>query len=365
MSQEETIVLMAVGDIMLGNHPTRIGHGVGSKVRKTGATYLFSQVARTLASADIVFGNLEAVLSSNNIETKRVESVSMRAMPEAVEGLTYAGFNILSLANNHILQHGQEALFETVSILSKNNIKYVGVSTDITKAREPQIVAVKDIILAFLAYCLIPDKTAYISVDDAEEICADVSKAKSQADILIVSLHWGSEYIQSPSPSQVRLAHQIIDSGANIILGHHPHVLQGIEIYRKGLICYSLGNFIFDLTYLEETRNSMILECQISKEGLISYKLIPIYSDDQYVPYLLQGEGREALLMKLDKLSSELKDDSLVSYEEKEQEYKRQVDILRKRASRRMMRYFASNIYRYSPRFVLQIFADYLKRHLQ
>lgn len=164
-----TMTIYAVGDIMLGDHPICIGHGVGSKISKTGAIYPFLQVAPGLKNADIVFGNLEAVLSNSRMDKKRLGSVSMRAVPEAIEGLTYAGFNVLSLANNHALEHGEEPLSETMSILSENNIKYVGVDTGIAKAREPFIMHIKGIRIAFLAYCLVPDKTAYISIKDPEE----------------------------------------------------------------------------------------------------------------------------------------------------------------------------------------------------
>lgn len=364
--QRSSVALMAVGDIMLGNHSTCVGHGVNTKIKKKGANYPFLQIVSTLRKGDIVFGNLEAVLSNNGVNRKQLSSVSMRAMPEAVEGLIYAGFNILSLANNHALEHDEEALFETMNTLSQHNIKYVGVDSDIAKARESLIMHIKGITIAFLAYCLVPDKTAYISIKDTEEICLDVHKTKSQADIVVVSLHWGSEYIESPSPSQIRLAHQIIDSGANIILGHHPHVLQGVESYKGGIIAYSLGNFVFDLTYLEETRSSTILECSLSKEGVADYKLHPVYINNQYAPYLLQGKEGEALLTKLDKLSLELNEENLVkvNYKEQEREYKKEVEVLRRRASRRMMRYFIRNIYRYPPRFASQIITGYLRKHL-
>lgn len=365
MAGERLITLMAVGDIMLGDHPICIGHGVSATIEKRGPTFPFLNVASILRSGDIVFGNLEAVLSNKAVNKKSLSSIQMRASPYAVEGLTSAGFNILSLANNHILEHGEEALLETTSILPQHNIKYVGVDSNITKAREPLIIDVKSISIAFLAYCLIPDRTAYISIDDPGEICLDVRKAKSQADIVVVSLHWGNEYVEKPSPFQIKLAHQIIDSGANVILGHHPHVLQGVESYKSGIIAYSLGNFIFDMIFLGETRNSAVLECRLSKEGVMGCRVLPVYIDDQYVPYLLQGEGGEALLMKLDKLSSELKEENLANYEEKEREYKKEVGVLRKRASRMMARYFISNIHRYPPRFVFQTAVDYLRKHLR
>jgi poly-gamma-glutamate synthesis protein (capsule biosynthesis protein) len=362
MAKETQVSLIAVGDIMLGNHPLYVGRGVGAKIKQKGPTFPFSAVASKLKEGDVVFGNLEAVLSNRGIDSKRLSSVSMRAAPEAVEGLTYAGFNILSLANNHILEHGQYALSETMKILSRHDIKYVGVNTDITKAREPLIVDAKGIKIAFLAYCLIPDQTAYISIDDPQEICDDVSKAKLEADIVVVSLHWGNEYLEKPSPSQIRLAHQIIDAGADVILGHHPHVLQGVESYKGAIIAYSLGNFLFDQIFLEETRYGVILECLLSKDGVVGYKLLPTYTDDEYVLHLLQGQAKETSLAKLEALSSELSEEGAVIYGE--QDYRKQVEILRRRANTRMKGYFIRNLYRYPPRFAWQLAVGYLKKRL-
>jgi poly-gamma-glutamate synthesis protein (capsule biosynthesis protein) len=363
VTEKTQITLMAVGDIMLGEHPLYIGHGVGAKIKKWGTTYPFKQVTSILKEGALVFGNLEAPLRSKEIHNRDPSSLIMRAIPEAVEGLKYAGFNVLSLANNHALEHGEEALFETIDILLQNSITPIGANSDISKAREPLILDIKGITIAFLAYCLVPDKTAYISIRNPEDICSDAKKAKSRADILVVSLHWGSEYIEKPSPSQIRLAHQIIDSGADLILGHHPHVLQGVEEYHNGLVAYSLGNFVFDLNCVKETRSTVILECELSEDGVVGYKLVPMHINDQYAPYPLQGEEGEVLLARLSRLSTELKGEESASYDEEEQEYKRRVEVLRKRASRRMMRYFAGNIYRYPLRFTFHTAVNYLRKH--
>lgn len=362
---KQTVTLMAVGDIMLGDSLLCTGHGVGAKVREKGVKFPFLHVAYILHEGDIVIGNLEAVLSESGLDRRRFKSVAMRAMPESVEGLSYAGFNILSLANNHILEHGYVCLLETAKILSQNRINYIGVDAYKAKARQPLIVTAKGVKIAFLGYCLVPDKTAYISVNDHEEIVLDVIRTKSQADILVVSLHWGSEYIEQPAPWQINLAHKIIDSGANIILGHHPHVIQGVEEYNKGLIAYSLGNFVFDMIYLKETRSSFILECRLSKGGIVNYLLHPTYTGLRYAPDLLRGEKKETMLTKLHMLSSEIKEMSVDEGERKATEYKKQVEVLRKNNSRIMIKYFLSNIYRYHPGLTLQVIADYLHKQFR
>jgi poly-gamma-glutamate synthesis protein (capsule biosynthesis protein) len=365
MTKETQVSLIAVGDIMLGDHPLYVGRGVGAKIKEREPTFPFSEVAFKLKEGDVVFGNLEAVLSNRGIDSKRLSSVSLRATPEAVAGLTYASFNILSLANNHILEHGEDAVSETMAVLSRHDIKYVGVNTDVTKDREPLIADAKGIKIAFLAYCLVSDKTAYISINDPEEICFDVRKAKPQADIVVVSLHWGNEFMEKPSPSQIRLAHQIIDAGADVILGHHPHVLQGVESYKGAIIAYSLGNFIFDQIFLEETRFGVILECLLSKDGVAGYKLLPTYTDDEYVLHLLQGQAKETSLAKLEALSSELMNETRAGNGEKERDYAERVEILKNRVSRKTRGYFIRNLYRYPPRFAWQLAMGYLRKRLQ
>lgn len=363
MAAETQVTLMAVGDIMLGDRPICIGHGVGTKIKKRGVNYPFSQVVPTLKRGDIVHGNLEVVLSNSGMDSKRLSSVQMRAMPKAVEGLTYAGFNVLSLANNHILEHGEKALLETMSILSQHNIKYIGVASNVTKAREPLIMDIKGITIAFLAYCLVPDKTAYITIEDPKEICSDVKKAKSSADIVIVSLHWGNEYIEKPSLSQIRLAHQTVDSGAMVILGHHPHVLQDIEKYHRGVIAYSLGNFVFDM-WQEKMRKSMILRICFSKEGITDMEVLPVHINNSYQPEILQGKRAKGLSSETERQSSNIAIEDSHDLANSMQEYDVEVASHRRQYRRELKWYFLKHLYRYPPRFTLQLVKEYLNREL-
>ncbi len=362
-TNDDNLSLIAVGDIMMGEDSLCIGHGVGSKIEKMGVNYPFLQVAPTLKEGDIVFGNLEAVLSRKGVDSSRLHSLQMRAKPEAVRGLQYAGFNVLSVANNHALEHGQEALLETVNILSENNIEYVGVDADITKARAPRLMHVKGITIAFLAYCLVPDKTAYLSIKEPEEICADAKRAKSGADIVIVSLHWGNEYIARPSPAQIRLAHQIVDSGANLILGHHPHVVQGMEKYHNGVIAYSLGNFVFDM-WQEKMRKSMILRCRLSKQGVCSVEVIPAYINNNYQPEIIKGKQAGSLLSEIESQSSKISIESSSDFDNSMKGYLAEVATHRRQYRRGLKWYFLRHLYRYPPRFTLQILRGYLSKML-
>lgn len=343
------VTLMAVGDIMLGDHPICLGHGVGSKIKKMGPKFPFLYVASILHEADIVFGNLEAVISGAEINTKSLKSLQLKALPEVVEGLKYAGFNILSLANNHILEHGNEAMFETLDILSKCGINSAGVNK--TSKKQPLIFEKNKIKIAFLAYCLIRDKTAYCSVDDYDEICTDVTNCKKNADIVIVSLHWGNEFIRKPSLNQIKIAHDIIDAGATLILGHHPHVLQGIEYYKKGIIAYSLGNFIFDM-WQKRMRESMIFCCDISKNGVVDVKTIPIYINKAHQPEIAQDNCAKKILSVIHKPIKMDSDDG----------YFREVALRRKQYRQDVKKHFITNFFRYHPRIALQLITKSLEK---
>ncbi|MFC1846895.1 CapA family protein [Chloroflexota bacterium] len=304
-TRPDKVVLMAVGDIMLGETPLMIGHGVRSKIREKGAIHPFLRVASLLKEGDIVFGNLEAVLSDKGLDRSKLNSVQIRATPESVDGLKYAGINLLSLANNHIFEHGKEAFYETTDLLSKNNISYFGVNDNKENIQKPLVINTGGVKIACLAFCLFPGETTCRDAISPEAIVSDISQAKKAADIVVVSLHWGDEYIKKPSPVQVKMAHKMVDAGANLILGHHPHVLQGIERYKDGFIAYSLGNFVCDMSHLD-TRESMVLRIGVSKTGIDSLEIMPVYINKNYQPYILNRDLAEIYRQKIDKLTDEI-----------------------------------------------------------
>lgn len=352
MSDDSIVTLAAVGDIMLGDDSISIGHGVGSIIKKQGAEFIFKNVFGILQKADITFGNLECVLSEIEIDASDIHSVAMRASESSVNGLTYAGFDILSIANNHILEHGESSLIRTQKLLSENGIKTVGVSENKEKSRKPVILDRKGISFGFLAYCLVRDKTAYCSVKDPLEIIHDVKKVKKDVDFLIVSLHWGNEYIRKPSTEQFSLAYEIIDAGASIILGHHPHVLQGVESYKDGVIVFSMGNFVFDM-WQKKMRESMIFSCRFCKKKIINFEITPVYINDFYQPSLLYGEEKEKLRSKI---KTEFLEHINVDL------YKKEVDRQRNRYRLDLVKHLVTNFYHSKPKYLYQILRDSLKQ---
>lgn len=336
---------------MLGDGPLNLSFGVASSIRKAGGDSIFKVVKPILERGDIVFGNLEAVLASGILGKTAPEHRSLIGSPSSVSSLKQAGFNVLSIANNHALEYGNTAMLDTIEHLKKELIRTIG--------QNLEIIEINGIKLAFLAYCLIDDPTAYTPTKNPDQIYSQIKKAKSVADLVIVSMHWGDEFIQKPSLMQIKMAHKMIDSGASLIIGHHPHVVQGMEKYNNGLIAYSLGNFVFDMGYIPETRKSIILECSINCTGNITeYNIHPIYINDNLQPVHLSGVEREQALDDIERLSRciyERGENYLESYE---------VELCsrRKHARKKMKLQFIKNIYRYPLGFILKVIADYARK---
>ena len=302
-----TLRILAVGDILLGEQYVTLGRGMGTMLKRRGVHYAFEAIRPTLQEADILFGNLEAPLAKPR--RLAVAANAFRGCPEAAEALAWAGFDVLSLANNHMLEHGAEVALETIEHLSSQGIHSVGCAASQQGAREALILTRGGRRIAFLAFTFVPipprapDLTARESV---EGLCERVAARRSRCDLLLLSLHWGAEYMDVPSPFQVHAAHRLIDAGADVILGHHPHVLQGIESYNGGLIAYSLGNFVFDMHFCCETRLGAILAMTVEEGALRSYELLPVYINDAFQPTLMADEEKDQVLAYLDDCTARL-----------------------------------------------------------
>jgi poly-gamma-glutamate synthesis protein (capsule biosynthesis protein) len=264
--------LILVGDIMLSR-------GVDITMRNKGYLYPFKNIAEVTNSAEVTFGNLESPLSTRGMKGDQL--YAFRGNPESVRGLTYAGFDVLSLANNHSYDYGRKALEETLEILKKNKIQTIGAGRNMTEARKPAILELGDVRVAFLGYSLSPgsvyagENNSGVARARHAWIIKDLEKVKESADFVIVSFHWGIEYQDFPTEYQKSLAHMAIDFGADIVVGHHPHTFQGIELYKGALIAYSLGNFIFDQRDLKNNQ-SIILKVIFNTGKLVRAEIIPI-----------------------------------------------------------------------------------------
>ena len=283
--EEKNIELLFVGDIMLDR-------GVKYMVEKYGKgdyKFPFLKIADYLKETDILFGNLEGPISDKG---KKVGSIySFRTEPQAIEGLKFAGFDILSMANNHVFDYGREAMEDSFKRLKESEIEVLGGGFNEKEACEPLIKELKGTKIAFLAFTNLgspywsagKEKSGicWLEKEKMEEI---IQKAKEKADIVVVSLHFGEEYFSTPTEFQVSISHVAIDAGADLIVGHHPHVIQEIERYKDGWIAYSLGNFIFDQKFSEKTMKGLMLKVLIENSKIKEVMPIEFKINEFYQP---------------------------------------------------------------------------------
>jgi len=323
------IKLKAVGDIMLDRL-------VDQNLRNKKKLYPFEHITKHL-KADIVFGNLECPLSNRGTpETNSNPEYRFRAKPEMATRLKTAGFNIVSLANNHIFNHSTEAFLDTIKILKKNKILYVGAGLNEEQARKPVIIEKNNLKIGFLAYTYSYSNNPSLpscAPLEIKKIKKDIQKLRPSINVLVISLHDGIEFLDYPASKMRKIARKSIDYGADIVLGHHPHTLQGIEYYKNSLIVYSLGDFVFDnvdenirkaaykRTAISVIKNkalplndlrtleSVILECKLSKKGLQEYQLVPIKIGDDFQPRIADRKGAKKILSRLKKISQPLQND--------------------------------------------------------
>lgn len=240
----EQIIINAVGDIMLAGKWTPV-------LKSKGYQYPFEGVKAELAGGDINLANLESPIASsgNEYSNKRFR---FRAEPALAKAIRAAGFNLVTLANNHSMDFGGQALAETLQHLNSAGVAWIGAGKNLDEARKMTLYTVKGKKVAFLGYSLTQPIEFFAGQNRPgtapgyeKLVTTDVARAHRLADYVIVSFHWGKEASGTVQPYQRNAAHSAIDAGADVIIGHHPHVLQGIERYKKGIIFYSLGNFTF------------------------------------------------------------------------------------------------------------------------
>ncbi len=261
--------LSAVGDIMLDRGVGRALEKQDQQVR-TSLIRTQALLNSVTADSDITFGNLESVLSNKG--TALPKAYVFEADPRHVELLETWRISHLSVSNNHSEDYGREAWAQSVDVLRTEGLTAIGGYTN-----EADIVTTvaggKEI--AFFAF---QNLTVPFSF---EKVAAAIKKAKQNHDLVVVSMHWGAEYQPKPESSTVDLAHALIDAGADIVLGHHPHVLQLVEIYKNKLIFYSLGNFVFDQVGVEQNK-SMIATIDVWDDGELTYLTTPVQIEKNF-----------------------------------------------------------------------------------
>ena len=358
-----TLTIYAVGDIMLGEHPLCYNFGVGKIIKDKGIDYLFKNVKNIFKDGDIVFGNLEAPMS-NYTDKKRFEAKFFKANPDVIEGLKNANFNVLSVANNHIMQHGEEAFFSTIDTIRENNITPVGVKN------RNEVLDIGGLKMAFLGYSFIEDfiyNLQYNKISSEDEVLSVIKDLRKQVDLIITSLHWGHEYIYFPSPEQIKIARKFIDYGVDLILGHHAHVIQGFEMYREKLVVYGLGNFIFDqMTYIKTTQKSVIAKIVVDADKSINIDIIPIIWDcNEYCPAIANKSDGDEILNRISLVRDKIENKSLSNYHSEMGDYPTIANKYKRIAKKQMKKQFIRNLYKYPLTLLIYIIEGYFKKHLK
>ncbi len=320
----------------------------------------------TLRQADILFGQLEPPLSEKG-EPQLFSGYPPRPFaPEKVSALTHAGFDVVSWASNHTLDRGEPAFFETMEVLAKNNIAVIGAGRNINEARKPLILERKGTKVAFLAYCSVLPKgydaradkpgcapmrasTFYEQVDwqagtppriitlankdDLAAMLDDITRVRRLADVVIMSIHWGVHFVPAViAMYQREVGYAAIDAGVDLILGHHAHILKGIEVYKGKVIFYSLCNFIapspkglpraVDLKklyavkldpeypyylYPADSRKTAIAKCLISDKKIERVSFLPVLINKEAKPEVMRrgDRGFDEVLNYIDEISKD------------------------------------------------------------
>jgi poly-gamma-glutamate capsule biosynthesis protein CapA/YwtB (metallophosphatase superfamily) len=280
--RRDTLELIAVGDISFACRDT---------------SDPFEHTARYLRAGDIVFGNLECVLCDAFPEMEK--EITLRTVPSRASYLQSAGFTVLSLANNHTLDCGSAGLAQTIAALREQCIRFVGAG-DTISPEGFEIITCCGLRVGFLGYgetdASGTQDGVFINRLDRRAILDQLRGFKPDCDIVAVSLHWGIEYARYPSPAQTALARELVAEGATLVLGHHPHVVQGIEQIGGSLIAYSLGSFQSQPMREEGTRQSFMLHARIGRRGVERYRLVPIRVDPDNRPRpARRAERRETM----------------------------------------------------------------------
>lgn len=306
--QEAVVHLHFAGDTIFSG-------SIAPKLEKEGYHYPYEHVRDLFLNDDLSVLNLETPVTAGGTPAED-KSFVFKAPPKSLPPMHKAGVDAVNLANNHTLDQGVEGLLDTIKHLKESEIRYFGAGKNKSEAYSPVYVERNGITIALCGFSrVIPqadwaagkNKPGVAVAYDSTEAVKTVEAARKEADLVIVLTHWGKERTTVLEKHQTLLAHSFIDAGADLVIGGHPHVLQGIEQYKGKWIAYSTGNFIFTKkSDAPDTWDTAVFEAKCSKEGDCQLKLLPFRTEiGQPVP--LKGDEGERVLKKVENLSKNVK----------------------------------------------------------
>jgi len=317
------LVVNLCGDITLAGTADEI-------LLQTGYGFAFDEIRELLKSGNVNFANLEGPVTERG--DKADKKYTYRMKKEALEAVKDAGFNLLSVANNHILDYGVHGLEDTLKALDERGLAHAGAGMNVTEARGPAIIKVAGYRVGLLAYSLtLPEEfyaegerpgTAFGHMKFIEK---DIPEAVKKTDILIVSFHWGTELKNTPNDYQVELGRKALELGATIVAGHHPHIAQPVEVGGGGVIFYSLGNLAFG-SYSKSATRAIIGRVTIEDGRISRVEMAPLNTFNEQVYFssrIIEGPGASTYMKELSEISApfgtviELRDGSWIAEEKK------------------------------------------------
>lgn len=290
LAAERKRTILVTGDVI----PARVVNIQATKFNNF--LWPFEKTADAVKDADLTFIDLETPIIKNCPLIN--DGFKFCGNAKHVEGLIYAGVDVATLANNHIGNFGEEAITETVSLLASNGIAVTG-------QHKPLIKDVRGVIFAFLGYNDIGYTPGSISDAVEDDIKNEVADARNQADVVIVQYHWGEEYRNQPDERQKYLGRFTIDSGADLVIGNHPHWIQPVEVYNNKLITYAHGNFVFDQEWSIETKRGVLGRYTFYDDQLVDVEYLPIQIENYGQPQFLENEKKQQIL-------ADMKEQSLI-----------------------------------------------------
>lgn len=293
--QATTTTLFLAGDIMLSRDVR------GKILQSNNSSLPFLNTLNDTREADIAFANLESPFSNQPRVSE--DPISFKADPDFVSGLVNAGFDILSTANNHAFDQDQAGVDYTAKHLEESGIKPLGT---LSNCHDGVVMEANGIKFGFLGYSYaahndggVVSEPSVCSWNNMTEISRDITRLKPQVDFLIVSSHFGAEYQRKPSAEDSQTARNIIELGADMFIGHHPHWVQTIEEYKGRYIFYSLGNFVFDQMWSQDTKEGLTLKATFKDKRLDKVELKPVVIESYCCPRFASEQETKNILTKI------------------------------------------------------------------
>jgi poly-gamma-glutamate synthesis protein (capsule biosynthesis protein) len=302
----EVTTLTMVGDLLLAR---RVGCWIRATTAPAGP---LRPLAGRLASAEITVGNFESTLSRDGNPTQGGDSFGADA--DVVDGLKLAGIDLVSLANNHVGDYGDRALRRTLQRFAGRDVAVVGAGRNLDEARGPVIVQRDGVRVGFIGTESIgetpaatsdragtnrlnmPPRTGPLNRKALRRITGDIEAVSRKVDVVVVIPHWGTQYTHRPEPSQREAARAFAAAGADLVIGSHPHWVQGWEVAKSAVIVHSLGNFVFDMDVQTKTREGIFVEIVLWGGKVKAVEPVPYVIGGDFAPRRVSGDRAEKIL---------------------------------------------------------------------